>query len=335
MKRLTYDEIVQITKGAAYIEEMEGKVSFHRFTKEQEELYFQLRNPFFIAAHYSAGVKLEFQTDSTRLYLKADVWTGSDSRFFFAFDVFVNGAFLDSMDNFSERELEQNYTEDKYLTGVFEKEFYLGEGMKTVCVHLPYSMETKLCQLSVNDGSQVRTIHHEKKLVAFGDSITHGYDALHPSKRYISKLADYLEAEEFNKAIGGETFFPELAATKEEFEPDYVVVAYGTNDWSHGTREVFQKNCSAFYQNVSRNYPNARIFALSPIWRKNYLDEKEFGLFSEVEDEIRAAVEGLTNVEVIPGFDLVPHDEIYFGDLRLHPRDEGFGYYFENIKKYI
>ena len=82
MKRLTYDEIVQITKGAAYIEEVEGKVSFHRFTKEQEDLYFQLRNPFFVAAHYSAGVKLEFQTDSTRLYLKADVWTESDSRFF-------------------------------------------------------------------------------------------------------------------------------------------------------------------------------------------------------------------------------------------------------------
>ena len=337
MKRLTYDEIAQITRGAAYMEEVEGKVSFHRFTKEQEELYFQMRNQFYIAAQYSAGVKLEFQTDSKRLYLKADVWTGSDNRTFFSFDVFANGIYVGSMDNFSEREMEEdyNYTEDKYSTGVFEQEFYLEEGMKTICIHLPYSMETKLCQLSVDDGAKVLPVQRKKKLVAYGDSITHGYDALHPSKRYISKFAEYLEAEEFNKAIGGETFFPELALTKEDFEPDYIVVAYGTNDWSHETRETFVENCRAFYHNISSTYPKARIFAITPIWRKDYLAEKAFGPFQEVIDEMRFATEGLDNVEVIPGFDLVPHDETYYADLRLHPRDEGFVYYFENLKKYV
>ena len=90
MRQLTYDEIAQITKGAAYTEVTEGKVSFHRFTKEQEDVYFRLRDQFYIAAQYSAGIKLEFQTDSKRLYLKADVWTGSANRLFFSFDVFFS-----------------------------------------------------------------------------------------------------------------------------------------------------------------------------------------------------------------------------------------------------
>ena len=52
-----------------------------------------------------------------------------------------------------------------------------------------------------------------------------------------ARLADALGAEEVNKAIGGECFFPELAATKEDFQPEYITVAYGTNDWSRKSAE--------------------------------------------------------------------------------------------------
>lgn len=61
-----------------------------------------------------------------------------------------------------------------------------------------------------------------------------------------ARLADALGAEEVNKAIGGECFFPELAATKEDFQPEYITVAYGTNDWSRKLAEEFQTNCRAF-----------------------------------------------------------------------------------------
>ena len=333
--KLNFEQIKQVTRGVAYLEEKDGRVLFHRFTKEQETVYQNLRSGFVPSMHYSAGVKLLFRTNSSHVYVKADFSTNSDSRFLFSVDVIVNGDYVGSLENYSDRDMTGDYTGIKYTLGVFEKTFVLGTGEKTVCIQLPYSMKTELLELSLDDGAYVETVSYSKKLLAFGDSITHGYDALHSCERYISKLADYLEAEEFNKAIGGETFFPELAVTKEAFEPDYIVVAYGTNDWSHGTREKFRQDCKAFYQNVSNNYPNARIFALTPIWRKNYLDEKEFGLFGEVENEIRTAVTGLANVEVIPGFNLVPHDEKYFADLRLHPRDEGFVHYFESLKKYI
>jgi len=165
----------------------------------------------------------------------------------------------------------------------------------------------------------------------FGDSITQGYDALHPSNRYIAKIADKLGAEEFNKAIGGEMFFPELAALKESFEPDYILVSYGTNDWSHRDAETFKAKCKGFYENLAGNYPNSKIFAVTPIWRKDITEEKPFGDFETVDLLIRNAVKDCKNISVISGFDFVPKDEKYFADLRLHPNDEGFKHYAENL----
>ena len=59
---------------------------------------------------------------------------------------------------------------------------------------------------------------------------------------------------------------------------------------------------------------------------EDYLAEKEFGPFCEVEDEIRYATAEFENVKVIPGFGLVPHDEKYFADFieAYHFRDRLF-----------
>ena len=43
----------------------------------------------------------------------------------------------------------------------------------------------------------------------------------------------------------------------------------------------------------------------------------------------------IENISVISGFDFVPMDEKYYADLKLHPNDEGFEYYAENLYKEI
>ena len=73
-----------------------------------------------------------------------------------------------------------------------------------------------------------------------------------------------------------------------------------------------------------------KIFAITPIWRKDTLPDRKFGDFCTVDRYIREAVEGL-DIEVVNGYDLVPRDESLFGDLRLHPNDEGFEHYAENL----
>ena len=39
----------------------------------------------------------------------------------------------------------------------------------------------------------------------------------------------------------------------------------------------------------------------------------------------------LDNVYVICGMELVPHEEAWFADWRLHPNDAGYEHYFNNL----
>lgn len=336
--KLNLEQIQKITTGAARIREEKGLFYFNRFTAEQEELYRITDQGFYNVSFSTAGVKFFFKTDSKNLFLKLKT-SVTGTRRYFSVDVFVNDCPIGYIDNFSDTQLAQDYTKQEFLLGDFSGNFVLGDGVKTVCVHLPWSVKTIIEEISVDDNSFIEGIKPKRKLIAYGDSITQGYDALRPSNRYTARLADSLEAEEFNKAIGGAKFFPELAQLKDSFIPDYITVAYGTNDWFRLDRDTFKSNCKSFYTNISQNYQDSKIFAITPIWRKDMNKPREYGEFKQVEQDIRSAVMDIENVTVVSGFDFVPEDEKYFADLRLHPNDDGFECYeknlYEKIKKYI
>lgn len=334
MVKLSFNQIKEITTGAVQVQEENTMLLLKRFTHEQEELYKATNQDFYNKTFYTAGIKFLFKTDSKSLFLKFKTMNWS-TRKDFSVDVFVDGNLIGYIDNFSDMELPQNYTQMELPLGDFSKKFQLGEGEKTVCVHLPLSVKTLIEEISIDDTAFVKAVKPKKKLIAFGDSITQGYDALRPSNRYVAKLANMLNAEEFNKAIGGERFFPELAKLQDSFMPDYITVAYGTNDWNHIEQETFKNKCKDFYKNISQNYPQAKIFAITPIWRKDMNEYRIFGSFEEVEKNIKNAVKGIENITVISGFDFVPKEEKYFADLRLHPNDDGFEYYAENLYREI
>jgi len=199
---LTTEEIRKIATGAIRATEENGAVFLYRFTEEQEELYRNRWTDFYIKSFASAGIKLFFETDSEKMTLKITTSPGS-SRSYFSVDVLVDGEAVGYIDNFNEEDMVGNYTQKACPLGDFEKTFSLGEGMKKVCIHLPWSVKTGIQELILDDGACVHPVKHSKKLLAFGDSITHGYDAMRPSNRYIARLSEALCAEELNKAIGG------------------------------------------------------------------------------------------------------------------------------------
>ncbi len=332
--KLDPEQIKEITLGAVRVEQTEQGVFFYRFTKEQEELY-KLRNKdYYTRSLTTSGVKLRFRTDSKTLFLNAEVMA-SGGRTYFSFDVFVNGKKIGAIDNFANEELPEDYTTVVLERGEVSKKFDLGAGEKEVSVYFPWSNQIVLKNLGLDDDSFVEPVKPSKKILCFGDSITQGYDALCPSNKYITKFAEMLGAEEYNKAIGGEVFFPELATTKEGFEPDYVTVAYGTNDWSIGKKEIFTIRCKEFFENLTKNYPNAKIIAITPIWRKEMNEFRRFGDFMSVAEIIQEQTKGFENVFVVKGFDFVPKNESYYADLRLHPNDKGFAIYFESLAKSV
>ena len=323
-------QIRSITTGAVRIQEEADGIHFYRFTKEQEEMFLPRNARHYKKTFSTAGIRLGFRTDSTKLGLSAAVDHGSP-RSFFAMDVSVNGTFLDGIDNYAGVAPEENFGDLTYPYGNVENTWELGAGEKEVCIYLPWSVTFVLQSLSLDDGAYVCPVIPEKKALCFGDSITHGSDALRPSSRYISRFCDYLGAAEYCKAICGEEFWPELGDTKEPFSPDYITVAYGTNDWSHSPFEDLKEHCYGFYRNLQKNYPDSKLIAITPIWRADK-DEKQRGIpFEGVYDLICDAVKDNPNAVVIRGDDLVPHDPAFYADLRLHPNDEGFRHYAENL----
>ena len=336
--KLNTEVVKSITMGAVRVEENSEGISFFRFTREQEEYYKEVsikqERKFSDRSLTSAGIRLMFKTDSKTLKLKGSVKKRT-SRNYYCFDIFANRKEIGHIDNFSNCQLPVDYTEYELPLGEFSGEFLLPEGTNEICVYFPWSVEPTIREISLDDGAFVEPVKREKKLLAFGDSITQGYDALHPSMRYVSRLADMLGAEEINKGIGGEYFVPELAKLTENFIPDYITVAYGTNDWSKKNEEDFKVRCKSFFEILSSAYPQTKIYAITPIWRADYLEEREFGLFENVEKNIKDAISDLENVFPVLGFNLVDHDKKCFADLRLHPNDEGFKQYSDNLYKRI
>lgn len=330
MMQLNFEQIRSVTLGADRFEQSDEGIRFYRFTPEQHQLYSEKTVGLFEKSQATAGVKLCFRTDSTKLFFKA-LFQNAYCRSYFSVDVFANDKPVGYLDNFSGQELPQDYSNISFPVGVFTKEFDLGEGVKTVTVHLPWNKKVALQALSLDDGAFIEPVKPEKKLLAFGDSITQGFDSLRPSRRYISRLAAALDAQEFNKAVGGECYEPNLPAMKENFIPDYIVAAYGTNDWRSTDPVSFTARCNAFYKNLQRNYPAVKAFVITPIWRSNLDIETKFESFADIEKTIRQICGGMENVTLISGMDLVPHDVRYFGDYGLHPNAEGFDHYFTNL----
>ncbi|MBQ4137265.1 MAG: SGNH/GDSL hydrolase family protein [Clostridia bacterium] len=333
--KLSTEQIKGITAGAVRIEENEGKISFYRFTKEEEEFYLD-RSPadFYKKTFATAGVKLCFKTNSKALGLKVGVKQAS-SRKYFAFDICVNGELYDSINNYDNVDYPDSYAAfgDFEQREDFEKSIDLPNGENEITIYFPWSYAGSLISLTLDDGATLAPVKREKTLLMYGDSITHGYDALHPINTYSTRLADKLGYAQYNKAIGGEIYVPGLARIKQDFTPDLISVAYGSNDWSKCSKDTFERNCAEFFEALVQNYPYTEIYVITPIWRKDENEAREFGKFSSVALHIEECVKKYPQITLVNGYNFVPHEEKYFADLRLHPNDAGFEHCTENLLK--
>lgn len=337
--KLDIEKIKEITKGAVSVTQSDDGYSFRRFNDAELKLYenriLYAGCDFYKKAFSTSGIQFEFETDARKLSMCGSIKPAS-SRKYYSFDVFVNGEFIGDIRNYRVDDMVPDFTAIDLAQPDFSGEFELGEGIKTVRVVFPWSAAPTIKDVSLIGASFVSSVKKSKKMLMYGDSITQGYDAESPSRAYAVALAYALDAEAYNKGIGGEIFCPELAAIKNDVSVDYITVAYGTNDWRNsGSKENFVSHVKEFYKNLSENYPDAKIFAISPIWRADTNGSGGFGEFSEVEETIKEVANSLKNVTFIHGFDLVPHDTDYFADVRLHPRNVGFDFYADNLARKI
>ena len=325
--KLNYETVKKITCGAVRITEDDG-FRFYRFTEEQEENYRKYRSWFVEKTFSTPGVCLNFNTNSRNLYINVDI-RPSTTRSCFAFDIFCDGKMIDCICNFNENDIP---SEQEGALGEHSKNISLGEGDKTVKIVFPWSVASVIKEISLDDDAYVMSAKKDKKIIMYGDSITHGYDALHPSNTYAYRFSEMINAEMYNKAIGGEVFAPEVSEHADKFTPDYITVAYGTNDWNANTEyNAFKGHSRKFFDNLTRNYPNTPIFAITPIWRKEANEQRKMGSFDNVKKQIFDIAADYDNIIPVCGYDFVPKSEEYFSDKHLHPNDYGFSYYAKSL----
>lgn len=331
--RLTTEQIKSITCGAVRILQEEKGLRFWRFTKEQEVMYYDTRVQ--TGMNYrdrstaSAGVKFAFRTNSRKLTLTVEA-TPATSRFYYDFEVLINGVTVGTLNNHEDKLYPLGRPKYCYPLGENSGEFALGSGEKLVEVYFPWSVCPFVKAVELDDGATLIPVKRSKTLLVYGDSITQGYDSTKLSGHYTAQIAKMLDADIVSKAIGGEIFHPPLAKLKDDFQPDYITVAYGTNDFSKTDSATFVDDCRAFFTALRENYPNAKMFALTPVWRADLDEKRRFGAFLSVDEKIAKAVADIPGVTVIHGYDFIPHDPAMFGDVYLHPNDDGFAHFAQN-----
>lgn len=318
---LDIQKIKEITVGAVGVFEENGEIVFRRFTDEETRYYRIYRDEVYARKTYTtAGVRLAFETDSKRLAFSYKLLEHPWRPFGF-FDVTVDGAIV----------LHEGIHKG---SGEGQVDIVLKEGAKTVEIWFSWSKGMSLSDISLDDGATIVPKKRSRTMINYGDSITHGYDSIYPSLSYASQLASILDADAVNKAIGGDRFFSEILEVENGVEsPDIVTVAYGTNDWSCHSRATVERRSREFYSALSKKYPKAKIFAVTPIWRTNSTADKspKYGApCTEVEGLIRKVTEGLSNVTVISGWSLTPHQTDFYSD-GLHPNDLGMSIYAKNL----
>ena len=321
--KLSLRQLPPLVRGAVRFSEKEGWFCFNRFTEKQTEAYRATGNLDFVGKSFaSASMRLAFRTDSRRLAF-AYRHQRASSRPFAWFDLYLDGV------------MTGHFGADNVTDGYEGKaDLDLGVGTKLVELYFPWSRRTDLRDVELDDGTTFAPVRRPRKLLAYGDSITHGYDAVYPSLAYIEQFASLIHADTVNKAIAADYFFPELIDGEDFENPDLITVAYGTNDWCRRTRESTSERARAFLHKLSSRYPGIPVFAISPIWRGDWNDyeSRPFQAPATMVDAlIREAAEGLPNVTVLRGWPFVPHLPEFFSDRRLHPNDLGFGSYARNL----
>ncbi len=319
--KLSIKELTEITCGAQNLVEENGYIAFNRFTVEQSQCYLDIGSEdYYNKSKGTAGVRLSFFTDADSFGFYYNLASAS-SRSFTEIDVYENDMLVG---HYSLNE-QGGYQEHK-----------LQKGQKKVEIYLPWAKRLSIKDFTLENASILKPAKRSKKAIAFGDSITQGYDAEYPSNTYINRISRALDADVIDLGIGGDKHFSPIIEKMPKIDVDYITVAYGTNDWAYLTYAEFNKRCEDFYKALNEKFSGVKTFTILPIWRK---EESSPSLEGKYLDDFRNRIIEITkqynNISVVGGKDLLPHDTELYSDKRLHPNDEGFTLYANNLLKQI
>lgn len=312
--QLSNNELLEYLSGYVRLEEKDGYIFPKRVTEKQNEIISS--RSFFPRQESTSSMFIEFTTDADKISFDYFVCPGS-SKEYYSIDVLENGINTFNFHN-------ETVNEKGHLFIELEN---TGEKLVTIYLSNLAGVGIKNFNVSGNIKKHKRTL----KMLALGDSITQGYTTKHPYYTYVNMVAKDLDAYVLNQAIGGDKFFDGNLDEDLNFDPDFITVAYGTNDWAHNMD--VKLNAFNYFKKLRHIYPGKMIFALLPIFRGGIKGDIRNGYsLDDIRQQIKTAAE-LNNITVINCKDFIQHHEDCFWDKTLHPNELGFVFYAQGLLK--
>lgn len=306
---LTQNNLLQILQGAVRVWEENSEFCFSRFTRKQEALLSRLG--FSPRERSCAGMRLEFTTQGGIIAFDYTVSPGS-TREYYGIELSLDGLPVHHV-----------YHETVPHAGHFSYSIPPSETPVRVTVYFPHSVQLRISNLTLP--ADYAPHRRRGKYLAFGDSITQGHDAAHPNQSYTNLLADALDMELLNQAVGNGRFCPEKPDPELPFLPDLITVAYGTNDWDFET--LNSDAPAAFLKTLTELYPNTPIVLMLPIWRAEHMQLRGKWNLAQGREFLKHCAQSFPQVRVIDCSNFVPPLPEYFYDGTVHPNDMGYLYF--------
>lgn len=285
-----------------------------------------------IRSSCQAGVCLELVTDSSFITLSVRVL--DYARDFAYFDLFIDDVFKETVGAEPVSSLPEEVT-FKLFDSCFDDKTKGNRKKQKITIYMPHLVNMRIKAIELEDGSAVEDCYNESKqkknLLCLGDSITQGMTGKKPSSSYPVQLARFLNMNMINHGVGAYVYNEEALDEEMDINPDYITVAYGINEWlKYDSIDYFRKMCRSFYSKLTAIYPEARIFAITPIWYVGENKPKAMGYLNEIREEIERIAGQYKSVQIINGLKMVPNMPEYYVD-GIHPTDPGLLHYSLNL----
>ena len=308
----------ELFKNCLRVEERDGWLVPLRFTEHQMQVYTS-NEARLIRSNAPSSVILSFKSAAKKISFRYRI-TGK-ARDWASVDVVCDGVLKESI----------NLVDD---SGFLEIELS-GDVNVGTHIYLPHLVCFELRDIT-SDATLIPTENKRKSWLALGDSITQGMVAKRASGAYPSLISERFDLGVINAGVGGIRFeVTELDYIG--FEPDIITVALGCNDWGIPKKQL-ELNVSNYIERLISIYKCRNIHLILPTWRSDFEEQNAEMTFAEHREVIREVAARYSFINIIDGYNLVPHLEDYFGDpsdLNVHPNDEGFLRYAFALTKHV
>ena len=310
-RNLSVDEIKAITVGAGLIEKQPDGLYFYKCTQAQMAQWKTHGTAIGERATHSTGIRLDFHTSSKFLAINgAKVST--------TFELHINGSLVKKVST---------------STPIYV-ELDTSKGENRISLIFPSNAKGALSAVYLSDGATVTPVSYDVNILFHGDSITQGVGTSDDTSSFAHAVTKHFNANSIIQGVGGGVFDANTIDTALNYDPDYIIVAFGCNDWARNkdNQNGFHNKLKAYLDKLEATYPDATVICITPIPRLDYNPNNSYDMTLE---ETRTLIESecaARGYHTVKGTDMLPADRTYYAD-DLHPNTKGFTLYGENLCK--